>query len=258
MAGLVHLDSSDDGVTLVRLDNPPVNALSVALLAEIAAVGTAIARDDTVKAVVVTGEGKAFAAGAEISEFGGPDRAREITDGFRAAFDAVAAVPRPVVAAVNGVALGGGMELALACDLRVVADKARLGQPEVLLGIIPGAGGTQRLPRLVGAARAKELIWSGRQVTADEALAIGLADRVAPAGEVVDNALAWASELAAGAVAAMALAKRAIDRGFDGPLSAGLDVESDAFVEVFATEDATTGVRSFLEHGPGKATFRGR
>jgi enoyl-CoA hydratase/carnithine racemase len=258
MAGLVHLDSSDDGVTLVRLDNPPVNALSVALLAEIAAVATAIARDDTVKAVVVTGEGKAFAAGADISEFGGADRAREITDGFRAAFDAVAAVPRPVIAAVNGVALGGGMELALACDLRVVADKARLGQPEILLGIIPGAGGTQRLPRLVGAARAKELIWSGRQVTADEALAIGLADRVAPAGEVVDNALAWASELAAGAVAAMALAKRAIDRGFDGPLSAGLDVESDAFVEVFATEDATTGVRSFLEHGPGKATFRGR
>ena len=258
MPGLVHLDSSDDGITLVRLDNPPVNALSVALLAEIAAVATAIARDDTAKAVVVTGEGKAFAAGADISEFGGPDRAREITDGFRAAFDAVATVPRPVIAAVNGVALGGGMELALACDLRVVADKARLGQPEILLGIIPGAGGTQRLPRLVGASRAKELIWSGRQVGADEALAIGLADRVAPAGEVVDNALAWASELATGAVAAMALAKRAIDRGFDGSLSAGLDVESDAFVEAFATDDATTGVRSFLEHGPGKASFRGR
>ena len=258
MPGLVHLDSSDDGITLVRLDNPPVNALSVALLAEIAAVATAIARDDTVKTVVVTGEGKAFAAGADISEFGGSARAREITDGFRAAFDAVATVPRPVIAAINGVALGGGMELALACDLRVVADKARMGQPEILLGIIPGAGGTQRLPRLVGAARAKELIWSGRQVGADEALAIGLADRVAPAGEVVDNALAWASELAAGAVAAMGLAKRVIDRGFDGPLSAGLDVESDAFVEVFATEDATTGVRSFLEHGPGKAKFQGR
>lgn len=258
MPGLVHLDSSDDGVTLVRLDNPPVNALSRALLAEIAAVATALARDDTVKAVVVTGEGKAFAAGADVSEFGGLDRAREITDGFRAAYDAVATVPRPVIAAVNGVALGGGMELALACDLRVVADRARVGQPEILLGIIPGAGGTQRLPRLVGAARAKELIWSGRQVGADEALAIGLADRVVPPGEVVDNALAWASELAAGAVAAMGLAKRAIDRGFDGPLSAGLDAESDAFVEAFGTEDATTGVRSFLEHGPGKARFQGR
>jgi len=256
--GLVHLDSYDDGVTVVRLDNPPVNALSRAMLAEIGAVATALARDAAVKAVVLTGEGKAFAAGADISEFGGADRAREITNGFRAAFDAVAGVPRPVIAAVNGVALGGGMELALACDFRVVADTARLGQPEILLGIIPGAGGTQRLPRLVGPARAKELVWSGRQVGADEALAIGLADRVAPAAELVETALAWASELAAGAVAAMGLAKAAIDRGLDGPLDAGLDIESDAFAEVFGTDDAAAGVRSFLEHGPGKATFEGR
>ena len=258
MPGLVHLDSYDDGVTVVRLDNPPVNALSRAVLAEIGAVANALARDAAVKAVVLTGEGKAFAAGADISEFGGADRAREITNGFRAAFDAVAGVPRPVIAAVNGVALGGGMELALACDFRVVADTARLGQPEILLGIIPGAGGTQRLPRLVGPARAKELVWSGRQVGADEALAIGLADRVAPAAELVETALAWASELAAGAVAAMGLAKAAIDRGLDGPLDAGLDIESDAFAEVFGTDDAAAGVRSFLEHGPGKATFEGR
>jgi enoyl-CoA hydratase/carnithine racemase len=258
MPGLVHLDSHGDGVTLVRLDSPPVNALSRALLAEIGAVATDLARQESVKAVVVTGAGKAFAAGADISEFGGAERAREITEGFRAAFDAVAAVPRPVIAAVNGVALGGGMELALACDLRVVADTARLGQPEILLGIIPGAGGTQRLPRLVGPARAKELVWSGRQVGADEALAIGLADRVAPAADVVEDALAWAGELAGGAVAAMGLAKRAIDRGLDGTLAAGLDVESDAFVDAFATEDAATGVRSFLEHGPGKAKFQGR
>jgi enoyl-CoA hydratase/carnithine racemase len=256
--GLVHLDSYDDGVTVVRLDNPPVNALSRAVLAEIGAVANALARDAAVKAVVLTGEGKAFAAGADISEFGGADRAREITNGFRAAFDAVAGVPRPVIAAVNGVALGGGMELALACDLRVVADTARLGQPEILLGIIPGAGATQRLPRLVGPARAKELVWSGRQVGADEALAIGLADRVAPATELVETALAWASELAAGAVVAMGLAKAAIDRGLDGPLGPGLDIESDAFAEVFDTDDAAAGVRSFLEHGPGKATFQGR
>jgi enoyl-CoA hydratase/carnithine racemase len=258
MPGLVHLDSRADGVTLVRLDNPPVNALSRALLAEIGAVATDLARQESVKAVVVTGAGKAFAAGADISEFGGADRAREITDGFRAAFDAVAAVPRPVIAAVNGVALGGGMELALACDLRVVADTARLGQPEILLGIVPGAGGTQRLPRLVGPARAKELVWSGRQIDADEAVAIGVADRVVPAAEVVEHALAWANELAGGAVAAMGLAKAAIDRGLDGTLDAGLEIESAAFVDAFATEDAATGVRSFLEHGPGKAKFRGR
>ncbi|MGH8984553.1 MAG: enoyl-CoA hydratase/isomerase family protein, partial [Acidimicrobiia bacterium] len=223
MPGLVHLDSRDDGVTVVRLDNPPVNALSRALLAEIGAVATAVARDDTVKAVVVTGEGKSFAAGADISEFGDASTAREITNGFRGAFDAVAAMPRPVIAAVNGFALGGGMELALACDLRVAADVTRMGQPEILLGVIPGAGGTQRLPRLVGPARAKELVWSGRQVAADEALTLGLVDRVVPAEELVETALAWASELATGAVAAMGLAKAAIDRGLDGPLGAGLD-----------------------------------
>lgn len=255
---LVHTERRDDGVALVTLDRPPVNALSPAVLAELAGVARGLARDDTLKAVVVTGAGKAFAAGADISEFGDSARAREITDGFRTTFDAVVAIPRPVIAAVNGVALGGGLELALACDLRVVADSARLGQPEILLGIIPGGGGTQRLPRLVGPARAKELVWSGRQVEATEALAIGLVDRVVPAAGVVDAALAWAGELAAGAVVAMGLAKRAIDRGLDGPLAAGLEVESDAFVDVFGTADAATGVRSFLEHGPGKATFEGR
>jgi enoyl-CoA hydratase len=255
---LVNVERGDDGVALLRLDNPPVNALSRALLAEIAAAASGLGRDDAVKAVVVTGAGKAFAAGADISEFGDAGRAREITDGFRAAFDAVAAIARPVIAAVNGVALGGGMELALACDLRVASASARLGQPEILLGIIPGAGATQRLPRLVGPARAKELMWSGRQVGADEALAMGLVDRVVSAAEALDAALDWARELAAGAVVAMGLAKRAVDRGLDGSMAAGLDLESDAFVAVFGTADAATGVRSFLERGPGKAAFEGR
>jgi enoyl-CoA hydratase len=256
--GLVHTERFDDGVAVVRLDNPPVNALSRAVLGELASTAAALRADESVKAVVVTGEGKAFAAGADISEFGDRERAGEIGAAFRAAFDAVAAIPRPVIAAVHGVALGGGMELALACDLRLAADSARLGQPEILLGIIPGAGGTQRLPRLVGPARAKELIWSGRQVKADEALAIGLVDRVVPADDLPDAARAWADELAAGAVAAMGLAKRVIDDGLDGPLTEGLDLERDAFVEVFDTEDAQTGVRSFLEHGPGNAKFAGR
>ena len=255
---LVLVERHDDGVASLRLNRPPLNALSFALLGELADHAVALAADPTVKAVVVAGGEKALAAGADISEFGGPDDARRIGAQFRAAFDAIAKIPRPVIAAIRGFALGGGLELALACDLRVAADSARLGQPEILLGIIPGAGGTQRLPRLVGPARAKELVWSGRQVRADEALAIGLVDRVVPADDVEANALQWAATFANGAVVAMGLAKRAIDRGLDGPLATGLDREAQAFVDVFATEDAETGVRSFLEHGPGKATFSGR
>jgi enoyl-CoA hydratase/carnithine racemase len=254
---LVLVEQLADGVTLLRLNRPPLNALSEALLAELARVAEAVAADASVKAVVVTGSDRALAAGADIEEFGGPDDARRISAGFRTAFDGLAAIPRPVIAAIRGFALGGGLELALACDLRVAADSARVGQPEILLGIIPGAGGTQRLPRLVGPARAKEMVWSGRQLRADEALAIGLVDRVVPADEVETNAVEWAVSFGAGAVAAMALAKRAIDRGLDGSLADGLDLEATAFVDVFATEDAKTGVRSFLEQGPGKATFRG-
>ena len=258
MPELVATERRDDGVAVIRLDNPPVNALSQAVLGKLASEATALGQDDTLKAVVVTGAGKAFAAGADISELGDQQRAREIGAAFREAFDAVAAIPRPVIAAVHGVALGGGMELALACDLRLAADSARFGQPEILLGIIPGAGATQRLPRLVGPARAKELIWSGRQLKADEALAIGLVDRVVVADELVDAALEWAGELATGAVVAMGMAKRVIDAGLDGDLATGLDAEAEAFAEVFGTDDAQTGVRSFLEHGPGKATFTGR
>jgi enoyl-CoA hydratase/carnithine racemase len=235
-----------------------MNALSQAMLAAIGEAAGDVADDPAVKAVVVLGSEKALAAGADIKEFGDQAAARRIGVTFRRAFDGLAAIPRPVIAGIRGFALGGGMELALACDLRVAADTARMGQPEILLGIIPGAGGTQRLPRLVGPARAKELIWSGRQVRADEALAIGLVDRVVPAEEVDEAAVAWAGELASGAVVAMGLAKRAIDDGLDGSLTRGNDIEAEAFVEVFGTEDAATGVASFLEHGPGKATFSGR
>ncbi len=255
---LVSLEQLDDGVACVRLTNPPMNALSRAVLAELRGLARDLAADAQVKAVVVAGGEKAFAAGADITEFGDHDVARDIARGFRDAFDAVAAIPRPVIAAVRGYALGGGLELAMACDLRVAADTARVGQPEILLGIIPGAGGTQRLARLVGPARAKELVWSGRQVRADEALAIGLVDRVAPADEVDAVAQRWAAELAKGPVVAMGFAKHAIDAGLDRPLAEGLDLERDAFVEVFATDDARTGVASFLANGPGKAKFAGR
>src|SRR6266536_3196171 len=232
MPDFVHTERRTDGVAVLRIDRPPMNAMSLALLDELAAAAGELAGDTSVKAVVVLG-------GAE-------------------AFDAIGAIPRPVIAAINGVALGGGLELALACDLRVAADNARVGQPEILLGIIPGAGATQRLPRLVGPARAKELIWSGRQVKADEALAIGLVERVVPAAELENAALAWAGTFASGPVVAIGFAKHAIDAGLDHPLEFGLQLESEAFVEVFGTEDAATGVRSFLEHGPGKAKFTGR
>lgn len=255
---LLHVERRPNGVVVLTLDRPPMNALSRELLGQITTAATQLHDDHALKAVVVTGAGRSFAAGAEISEFGDQHVAAEIGGAFRRAFDAIAAIPRPVIAAVNGYALGGGLELACACDLRIAGDNAKVGQPEILLGIIPGAGGTQRLTRLVGPAVAKDLVWSGRQVRAEEAKTLGIIDRVAPADGLFDAAIAWADEFAAGAVVAMGLAKKVIDLGLDGPLDEGLNHEFDAFVHVFGTEDAATGVQSFLEQGPGKATFHGR
>lgn len=244
-------------VALVRLAHGKVNALSMAVLSELETIAIELTARPP-GAVVITGSDRIFAAGAEIGEFDGPERAAEIGARFRAALDAVAAIPRVVIAAVNGPALGGGCELALACDLRVAATTARFGQPEILLGIIPGGGGTQRLARLVGPARAKDLILSGRQVRADEALQIGLVDQVHPAEEVLERALAAAAEFARGPLAAQALAKAVIDAGLEEPLPEGLTREQDAFVRVFETEDARRGVASFLANGPGRAEFLGR
>ena len=223
MSGLVHLERRDDGVAVVRLDNPKVNALSKAVLRELTTVAEGL-RDDPPGAVVVTGGDRIFAAGAEISEF----RSAEVPDEvitraeaeligqlFLRALNAVADIPRATIAAISGFALGGGCELALACDFRIASEKARLGQPEILLGIIPGGGGTQRLARLVGPSRAKDLIFTGRQVRADEALAMGLVDEVVAPEAVLDRALERAAALAAGATKAQGLAKRAIDRGLD-------------------------------------------
>jgi enoyl-CoA hydratase/carnithine racemase len=258
MTDLVLTEHHDGGVALLRLNRPPMNPLSIALLDALRDAANDVARDPEIKAVVVAGSEKALAAGADISELRTQDGARAAATAFRGAFDAVASIPRPVIAAIRGYALGGGCELALTCDLRVGAENTRVGQPEILLGVLPGAGGTQRLARLIGPARAKELIWSGRQVRADEAHTLGILDRVVPADEVEHNALTWAAELGKGAVVAMGLAKRVIDDGLGVPLAQGLDLEIDAFVEVFATDDARVGVESFLEHGAGKARFTGR
>jgi enoyl-CoA hydratase len=254
---LVHLERRSDDVAVITLDNPKVNALSMEVLRQLESAAVALT-DDPAGAVVITGGDRLFAAGADISEFGGPDEAERIGDLFLRALGAVADIPRATVAAVNGVALGGGCELALACDFRIASTRAKFGQPEILLGIIPGGGGTQRLPRLIGPARAKEMIFSGRTVDADEALRIGLVDEVVEPDALFDRAVERAAALATGAVAAQGLAKRAIDRGLDITLGGGLDLEQQLFVEVFGTDDAQAGVSSFLDHGPGKATFRGR
>lgn len=256
---LVRLERRDDGVAVVTLDNPKVNALSAAVVARLTEVGLELQADPP-GAVVVTGGDRIFAAGADINGFVGlgPEEARALGEGIQAAMDAIAAIPRMVIAAVAGYALGGGCELALACDVRIASEKAVFGQPEILLGLIPGAGGTQRLPRLVGPARAKDLILSGRNVAADEALRIGLADELVLHEELHDRALSLAAAFARGPLSVQGLAKRAIDEGLSASLAEGLVIERERFAESFATEDNVIGVSSFLEQGPGKAQFTGR
>ena len=253
----LHLERRDDHVAVITLDRPKVNAMSLELLRQLEQVASQL-HDDLPGAVVVTGGPKIFAAGFEISEIPVGGDASELSTLFRAALDRLSSLPRFVIAAINGVALGGGLELALACDWRIGADDCRVGVPEVQLGVIPGAGGTQRLARLVGPGKAKEIVMTGRQVKADEAGRLGILDEVVPAAEVQDRALAMAAGLARGAVAAQGLAKLAIDLGVEGPLAAGLDREAEAFQQVLQTDDARIGVASFLEQGAGKAKFTGR
>lgn len=254
---LVLVDRRDDGVAVVTLNSPKVNALSTQLLARLHEVALDLA-SDPVGAVVVTGGDRIFAAGADISQFGGPDEAREIGAAFHSALDAVAAIPAFTIAAVSGFALGGGCELAMACDYRIASTRAVFGQPEILLGIIPGGGGTQRLPRLVGASRAKEIMVTGRQVKSDEALRIGLADEVVEPDDLMVRALELASTVASGATVAARLIKHAVDSGIETDLASGLSLELAAFEQVFHSDDSRIGVASFLQNGPGKATFTGR
>ncbi|WJV46048.1 enoyl-CoA hydratase/isomerase family protein [Streptomyces flavofungini] len=253
----VHLEVAE-GVGTIRLDRPPMNALDIALqdrLKDLAAEATA--RDD-VRAVVLYGGEKVFAAGADIKEMQDMDHAAMVvrSRALQDSFTAIARIPKPVVAAVTGYALGGGCELALCADFRIAADDAKLGQPEILLGLIPGAGGTQRLPRLVGPAKAKDLIFTGRMVKADEALTIGLVDRVVPAAEVYAQAHAWAAKLAQGPAFALRAAKESVDAGLEADIDTGLAIERTWFAGLFATEDRERGMRSFVEDGPGKAKFR--
>lgn len=253
---LVFSEIDDNGIGIIRLDRPRANALSKAVLIQL----NQIARqylNDPPKAVVIHGGEKIFAAGADITEFGGSKEAIELSGLFHQSLGAIASIPRVTIAAINGFALGGGCELALACDFRVAASDAKLGQPEILLGIIPGGGGTQRLARLIGVSRAKDLIFSGRQVSAEEGLAIGLIDKISQPGDAFKVAYDWALQFSSGAVLAQGMAKRAIEVGMASGIDHGLDLERLLFSTVFDTNDASAGISSFLTNGPGKAVFRG-
>jgi enoyl-CoA hydratase/carnithine racemase len=259
MGEFCRLDVAD-GVGTIRLDRPKMNALNHQVQEEIRAAATEAADRDDVKAVVVYGGERVFAAGADIKEMNDMSYTDMVkrSGGLQSALTAVAKIPKPVVAAITGYALGGGCELALCADVRFAADNAVLGQPEILLGIIPGAGGTQRLTRLVGPSRAKDLIFTGRFVQAEEALAIGLVDRVVAADKVYEEAVAWAGQFAGAATYALRAAKETIDRGLEVDLETGLEIERQQFAALFATEDRSIGMGSFVENGPGKAEFVGR
>ena len=249
----------DGAIGTIRLDRPPMNALNAQVQGELRLAAMEATERAEVRAVIVYGGEKVFAAGADIKEMhtmSYTDMVQHSAE-LQLAFTSVARIPKPVVAAVAGYALGGGCELALCADIRIAAEDARLGQPEIQLGIIPGAGGTQRLPRLVGPARAKDMIFTGRMVAAAEALTIGLVNRVVPAAELYRAARDWAGQFAHGPAFALRAAKGAVDRGLEADLDTGLEIERLQFAGLFATEDKRIGFESFIAQGPGKATFSG-
>jgi enoyl-CoA hydratase/carnithine racemase len=255
----VRLDA-EDGIGTIRLNRPKMNALSAAVQEEIRAAAREASTRNDLRAVIVYGGERVFAAGADIKEMAEmsyPDMVRRSRE-LQSAFSAVAEIPKPVVAAITGYALGGGCELALCADVRICADDAKLGQPEVLLGVIPGAGGTQRLSRLVGPAKAKDMVFTGRFVDAAEALTMGLVDRVVPAADVYATARDWAAQFVDGPSLALRAAKEAMDWGLEADLQTGLEIERQQFAALFATEDRAIGMQSFIESGPGKAAFVGR
>jgi enoyl-CoA hydratase/carnithine racemase len=259
MGEFVYLEVAD-GIGTIRLNRPKVNALNDQVTEELAEAARGVATSEDVRAVIVYGGEKVFAGGADIAVMAEAGYAEMALRSARLqeAVGLVAAIGKPVVAAITGYALGGGMELALAADFRVAGEGARLGQPEILLGVIPGAGGTQRLPRLVGPARAKDIVFSGRMVGAAEALQIGLVDQVVPDAEVYRAAEAMVKRYVGGPALALRAAKQAIDAGLGVDLATGLEIERVQFAALFGTEDQRAGMRSFLENGPGKATFTGR
>lgn len=248
------------GVGTIRLDRPKMNAINDEVTEGLAAAAREATFNDKCRAVILWGGERIFAAGADIKMMAerSPAEMMNRMGALGSVFAQIEDIPKVTIAAITGFALGGGLELAMCCDFRVVADNAQLGQPEILLGVIPGAGGTQRLPRLIGPSRAKDLIYSGRYIGCVEALQWGLADKVVPADDVYSAAQEMAQRYAKGPTIALRAAKVAVNRGLEMDLSDGLAFEREVFVNLFATEDQKSGMRSFIEHGPGKAEFSGR
>jgi enoyl-CoA hydratase/carnithine racemase len=256
---MIQLDK-DGPLAIVTLTNPPLNVLHPHMVAELDACFTGLATDADVVVAIVTGQGeRAFCAGFDIKEFPSlmvPGAAAQLTRVLHASLNKIAHLGKPTIAAVNGLALGGGLELSMACDLRLVAANAQMGQPEIKLGLLPGAGGTQRLPRLVGAGMAKELMYTGDPISAAEAYRIGLANRVVPAGEALAAARQMGQTIAGMAGVALRSIQEAVDRGLDTTLDAGLQIEAEAFANVFQTEDVHEGVEAFINKR--KPNFRHR
>ncbi len=239
----------DDGVGVIRIDRPPANAIDLTVGLELLEAARETGARGDIGAVVVWGGPRIFAAGADIKAMAewSADEVRPSVEALGATCDVLEELPKPVIAAVNGFALGGGLELALGCDLRYLAADAKVGQPEIRLGVIPGAGGTQRLTQLVGPGLARRLVYTGDQLDASDALAAGLAERVLPAGEVFDAAVADARGFARGPRLALAAAKRAIRAAILTPGPDGIRVERALFLELFGTRDQREGMRAFLE-----------
>ena len=240
----------DDGVEILVLKNPPVNALSTALLAELDQQVRALEADRSARAVVLTGDGQYFSAGADLKEMATMDLANapEVVRRGHELYGRIAHLRVPVIASINGLALGGGLELALACDLRVAGESAKLGAPEVNYGLMPAYGGTQRLPRLVGVAKAKELIYTGAMISAAEALKIGLVNKTVPAGQELRASRDLAHTIAQRAPKAVQAAKKAILDGLEAPLARGIEIESKLFeTEVLTSQDLGEGILAFVE-----------
>ncbi|MGW3992684.1 enoyl-CoA hydratase/isomerase family protein [Amycolatopsis sp. NPDC004772] len=249
-----------DGVGTIRLDRPPVNALNALVTAEFAELAKEATERDDIRAVILYGGEKTFAGGADIKEMAARSYPEIAKFGatLTGTVAAIANIPKPVVAAITGYALGGGLELALAADWRVAGDNVKVGQPEIQLGVIPGAGGTQRLARLIGPSKTKDLVYTGRFVKAEEALQLGILDQVVAPDDVYAAAHKWAAQFANGPAIALRAAKAAIDGGLDMDLPNALKLESHLFAALWATQDQQNGMKSFIENGPGKATFEGK
>ncbi len=261
MGEFVNIEASSvENVAIIRLERPKVNALNAAVGAELLAAAQELATRDDIRGVVLWGGPKIFAAGADIAEFPIEGDHRDPSpqvDVLNEANFAIENLPQITIAAVNGYALGGGCELSMSTDFRIAGEGAVFGQPEILLGIIPGAGGTQRLTRLVGVTKSKEINYSGRQVKAAEALEIGLVSEVVADDAVLDRAVELAASYAKGP-AALANCKKAIMDGLHVSLEEAIAIEKREFVGAFQTDDSVIGITSFLENGPGKASFTGK